>query len=396
MQLFFVLRFDPPGMSKQFLPLTLWRTSSGAYKWRWKAVPSPRPLYGLDRLAARPDARVIVCEGEKAAKAAGELFPASVCVTSPGGAQGAATADWTPLTGRDVRIWPDADKAGAVYATTVAGLISGLADDVEIIDAMALAAISPKGGTRKPPEKWDAADALPEWRDRRHVLCRAASHFSKPFSPPEIAGAKTKLALEPFDSIRIAERAEWSVKRILPKRGVAALYGRYGAFKSFVAFDIAMHVALGRDWADRRVTQAPVVYLCAEGAVGFRKRKTGFEQAHGDLPADVPFHLIDAAPDLGTAEGDLDKLLAAIEGAGVAPGLIVVDTLAATLHGADENSSGMTQFIANANALASRFNCLVLVDAPRRTQRQQAAARSLELRRRSRRDHPVRAPTRRS
>ena len=48
---------------KQILPLT-WcqHTASDANSWRWKSWTPPRPLYGLDRLAARPGAPVIVCE----------------------------------------------------------------------------------------------------------------------------------------------------------------------------------------------------------------------------------------------------------------------------------------------------------------------------------------------
>jgi putative DNA primase/helicase len=54
-------------------------------QWRWQGFPKPRPLYGLDRLAARPEAPVVICEGEKAADAAGKLLLDYVAVTSPGG-----------------------------------------------------------------------------------------------------------------------------------------------------------------------------------------------------------------------------------------------------------------------------------------------------------------------
>ena len=40
--LFRVLRFDPPGERKQFLPLSLWRDGAGL-GWRWNHVPPPRP-----------------------------------------------------------------------------------------------------------------------------------------------------------------------------------------------------------------------------------------------------------------------------------------------------------------------------------------------------------------
>src|ERR1700730_8034267 len=39
-------RFDPSGERKQFYPLTLWRAANGRVEWRWKAPPTPRPLYG--------------------------------------------------------------------------------------------------------------------------------------------------------------------------------------------------------------------------------------------------------------------------------------------------------------------------------------------------------------
>ena len=84
-----------------------------------RGFPRPRPLYGLDLPAKHPDAPVLVCEGEKAADAAGKIFQNHVCVTSPGGAQGAAHADWAPLEGRDVTIWPDNDGPGAKYASQV-------------------------------------------------------------------------------------------------------------------------------------------------------------------------------------------------------------------------------------------------------------------------------------
>ena len=78
-----VMRFDQYGERKQFLPLTLWR-GANSLAWRWKAAPAPRPLYGLDRLAGSPAARVIVCEGEKSADAAARIFPNHVAVRVAG------------------------------------------------------------------------------------------------------------------------------------------------------------------------------------------------------------------------------------------------------------------------------------------------------------------------
>ena len=171
----------------------------------------------------------------------------------------------------------------------------------------------------------------------------------------------SKFTLEPFESIQIATGGEWLTKKLIPKKGVGVLYGASQSFKTFVATDFAFSVALGWPWAGRRVTQAPVVYIAAEGAAGLRKRKEGFTRAHRDLPAHVPFSLISAAPNLGTSQDDLRALIASIKGAGVTPGLIVIDTLAQTLGTGDENGGGMIHFVSNATALANRFDAFVLI-----------------------------------
>jgi putative DNA primase/helicase len=132
----YVLRFDGAD-GKQFRPLTLWRDSvRGRLEWRWESWPPNRPLYGLRELADRPVAPVVVCEGEKATDAARRLLPAFVVVTSPNGSKSADKADWSPLRGRDVVIWPDADLPGDKYAEGV----SKCAADAE---AKSIAAISP-------------------------------------------------------------------------------------------------------------------------------------------------------------------------------------------------------------------------------------------------------------
>jgi Protein of unknown function (DUF3987) len=183
---FHVCRFDPPGKRKQFLPLSLW-CKDGRLAWRWKGVPEPRPLYGLDRLAKRPDASGVVCEGEKSADAAARIFPKSVAVSSSGGSQSASKADWTPLAGRKILIWPDADEPGSKFAGAVAGIIHTKATEVSIIDAAALASIAPDGGKREPKKGWDAADAAAEWKDIA-ALRKAAHGLAKAFDP-EAQGA---------------------------------------------------------------------------------------------------------------------------------------------------------------------------------------------------------------
>ncbi|MFG1393717.1 ATP-binding protein [Xanthobacter agilis] len=185
----FALRFDQPDGGKEFRPLSCWRMPDGRMAWRWTAWPAPRPLYGHDRLAAAPAAPVLVAEGEKAADAAGRLLPAVVVITSPNGSKSAAKADWAPLAGRRVIVWPDADEAGAAYGTAVVALADGAG-------AASTAILSPPAGAAV---GWDAADAEAEGWDAARAadfIASAAVPVARPDGaragkPPVAAGKKS-------------------------------------------------------------------------------------------------------------------------------------------------------------------------------------------------------------
>lgn len=180
-----VYRFEPKaeGERKQFCPLTFCEDATGKRAWRWQGLADPRPLYHLDQLAARPDAVVIVCEGEKAADAAAVLFPECVATTMLNGAQAPAKTDWTPLSGRTVWLWPDNDAPGMACMAAVADLLGKVgAEKVLMFDLSAFAHTPGLDDDGKPtlnagtlpPEKWDAADALTQgWTDAHIHLMRS-------------------------------------------------------------------------------------------------------------------------------------------------------------------------------------------------------------------------------
>lgn len=100
-----------------------------------KFEPGKKPLYGLDLIAAFPGEVVLLCEGEKCADALRKLE--LVAITS-GGATSANNADWSPLAGRQVIIWPDHDEPGLRYASDVIGHLNGIECATEIIDTARL------------------------------------------------------------------------------------------------------------------------------------------------------------------------------------------------------------------------------------------------------------------
>lgn len=92
---------------------TAWTAGGPSGKW---------PLYREDALPTTGPVEVF--EGEKKTEAAAAVGLSAVA--SSGGASAALKTDWTPLAGREVFIWPDADEAGGKYATTVAGVLAKL------------------------------------------------------------------------------------------------------------------------------------------------------------------------------------------------------------------------------------------------------------------------------
>lgn len=98
--------------AKEILPVTYCDLGNGKRDWRSKGMPAPRPLYGLPAIIARPDAVVIICEGEKARDAAAVLFPDMVATTPAHGAKSPHLTDFDPLKGRQVVIATDFDEPG--------------------------------------------------------------------------------------------------------------------------------------------------------------------------------------------------------------------------------------------------------------------------------------------
>lgn len=106
----YVCRFVKSDGGKEVLPLVWARhPERDEHAWRWLSWAEPRPLMHLDALAARPEATVLVVEGEKCAQAAAAELPDLVVVTWPGGGKAVDKADWSPLAGRKVIGWADCD-----------------------------------------------------------------------------------------------------------------------------------------------------------------------------------------------------------------------------------------------------------------------------------------------
>ena len=153
----YVVRIEDLEGNKQTLPLTYCQNEKGHTFWKWQGFGENRPLYGLDRLADHPDKPVLIVEGEKAADAAQKLFSDHVVVTWLGGTGGVRKANFDPLIGKDVTIWPDNDEAGIKAAHEIKEIIGKLNEHNDRKASVDIVEI-PRD---RLPQKWDLADPLP-------------------------------------------------------------------------------------------------------------------------------------------------------------------------------------------------------------------------------------------
>lgn len=151
-----------------------WRWSA-AGEWVPRSMPEPRPLYGLQALAARPRDPVLIVEGERCADEAARVLPRYVVITWPGGSKAWKRANWQVLADRaQVDIWPDADEPGRKAAGGIAlALFEAGIKHIRIVD--------PTGQ----PEGWDIADALSEGWTGDACLAWARERI-RPFEAPKL------------------------------------------------------------------------------------------------------------------------------------------------------------------------------------------------------------------
>lgn len=125
----------------------------------------------------------------------------------------------------------------------------------------------------------------------------------------------------------------------LERDSIAALYGRSGSYKTFVALDWGMQLITSK-WhlGDGSYTGiGRVLYALAEGAAGMGQRVSAWEEHHGKTISDawrwlpLPLGLYKSSPK------DVQDLLDAV--VECEPDLIFVDTLSKNSVGAEENSN---------------------------------------------------------
>ncbi|HPC97326.1 MAG TPA: AAA family ATPase [Sedimentisphaerales bacterium] len=350
-----IVRWDADG-GKDIRPLA--KTAKG---WIIGGMPEPRPLYRLPELLARSNERVFVCEGEKAADAAASV--GLLATTSPHGSESAKTADWTPLTGREVIILPDNDDAGQGYARAVISILLGL-DPATTVKVVELPNLPPKGDIYDWVEARDATepDAL---RAQVERLVDATS----PIDASEVLGGPILTCLAYVEPVEV----RWLWPGRVPLGRITLLVGRPGEGKSLLTTYMASRVTTGSPWADGAACpKGAVILISAEDdpADTIRPR---LDAHHANVRRVHLLAMVRKVGDNGERKevmftlADVDALEAALK---VIPDckLVVVDPIGSFLGGRTDahRDNEVRAVLAPVAKLAEKYGVAVVVVAHRR------------------------------
>ncbi|RWA81480.1 MAG: hypothetical protein EOQ31_31540 [Mesorhizobium sp.] len=152
------------------------------------------------------------------------------------------------------------------------------------------------------------------------------------------------------------------VKGLLDQGAMTVLYGESNTGKTFLAMDIAFHIAAGMNWGGMRTAKFPVLYIAAEGGQGARKRAAALASRYSVEAATAAFHYLMHPINLLRADADLGRLIESVRATGMRFGLIVVDTLSRAMAGGDENAPGdMGAMVKHLDALRAATSAHVMV-----------------------------------
>ena len=153
------------------------------------------------------------------------------------------------------------------------------------------------------------------------------------------AAARGRFVFEKIGDLRKLPPAQWLVKDWIPEGGTGIFYGKWAAGKSFIGFDLALHLAYGMtDWHGAALPGTPchVLIIAREGHQGFVNRIDAFKKHHGLVDDDDHITFMRGSVSFMRDE-DFAALVDAIKADATPYHLVIVDTVARVLPGVDMN-----------------------------------------------------------
>lgn len=156
----------------------------------------------------------------------------------------------------------------------------------------------------------------------------------------------------------------WLLKDLLPESGLGVLYGPPGIGKSFVALDLMLRLAAGKDWHDCRnkaSDDAWWIFVSSEGGEPeAKKRMLGWAKENGIEPLRVRIWCgsFNWGVPLG---GEPERLVEWARSLGGPVAMVVVDTLNRNMAGDENATADMTAFLDDCEKVWRQLGCFMML-----------------------------------
>jgi hypothetical protein len=169
--------------------------------------------------------------------------------------------------------------------------------------------------------------------------------------PPDDLDSFKALGVVWADDIQLELDKPGLVDGLLGTTAMTVLYGESGSGKTFVAVDLASHVAAGKPWRGMDVEQGVVIYVAAESPTSIERRIWAWKRRH-DVEH-LPIAIVTASVNL--LNGDTEKIIALIrrirEQTGRPVAFVVIDTLARAMVGNENSPEDMGAFVSSCDRI---------------------------------------------
>lgn len=179
----------------------------------------------------------------------------------------------------------------------------------------------------------------------------------------EVNPLAKRLAYDSDAALDTIANQKWLIDGVLPADAFGVIFGPSGAYKSFLALDMAASIAAEKDWHGID-TDMPghVIYIGAEGAAGLHLRKKAWEIRYrkpikqlGILGSAVTINEAIECQQL------VDLCLTAADELSAPIRLVVVDTLARSFAGDENSAAEMGAFVRSCDRIREATGATVLV-----------------------------------
>jgi hypothetical protein len=195
-------------------------------------------------------------------------------------------------------------------------------------------------------------------------IARSVSGYAPGTAPPPEAPKETNFPhIWARDTSALLD-GDYVVKSCIDESALALIYGPSNSGKTFLSLDLALSVAMNRAWNGHAVHGGLVAYVAAEAGHRVQRRVRAWLDAFGGELADPPFIIVPRVVNL-MREAELvaftDFLVKLASAHRFSLRLVVVDTLARSIPGGDENRGDLSRITLLADALREAApGCAVL------------------------------------